>query len=189
MTHEEARDLMASAWETRRRAFGVAPEKKRELLGRAREELKRALARCQDDGTPVLRAQALHLLANVESDLGNPEPARALWEESVSILRGTDDTLQLAHKLRHLGDLHRRCRRPDEAEVHYVEALELYRAQEDPGSLGVANATRSMAALVESRGDTERALELWRETRDLYAAVEVAEGVAEAQGRIDRLSN
>ena len=118
--------------------------------------------------------------------MGHEDRARSLWEEAVGILRETEDVLQLAHKVRHLGDLHRRCGRLGEAEDCYSEALALYRAHDGPGSIDFANATSRMADLKEHGG--ESALELWRESRDLFAAVELEAGVEEAERHIQRLT-
>ncbi len=188
MANEQAIELMQSAWATRRASFDAAPAEKLVLITQAKRELDTAVAMCRDQGSPVLHAQAVHLLANVELDMGHEDRARSLWEQAISLLRETDAVLQLAHKVRHLGDLHRHCGRLDDAESCYSEALALYREHDAPGSLGFANAVRRMADLKERRGDAVQALALWRETRDLYAAVDMAPGVEEAERHIERLT-
>ena len=135
MANREAIDLMRSAWVTRRSSFEADPEKQMTLMTKAKDDLLTAVALCRDSGTPVELAQALHLLANVEHDMGKDDRAQSLWEEAVAILREADDVLQLAHKVRHLGDLHRHCGRLSEAETCYDEALALYREHDEPGSL------------------------------------------------------
>ena len=130
----------------------------------------------------------MHLLANVELDMGHAGRAQSQWEEAIRILRGTDDSLQLAHKVRHLWDLHRHCGRLDDAEACYSEALTLYREHDAPGSLDFANAVSRMADLEERRGNSAQALALWRETRNRYAAVDLAPGVEQAERHIDRCS-
>ena len=92
------------------------------------------------------------------------------------ILREADDPLQLAHKIRHVGDLHRHCGRWDDADTCYEEAAALYRRHDRPGGLDYPNAIRPMAILKERLGDRQRALALWREARALYAAVDI-EGI------------
>ena len=188
MAIEEALELMRSAWATRRASFDAEPAAKLELLTQAKQALTRAVAICRVEGPPSTRAEALHLLANLELELEHEEPARPLWEEAVEILRGTDEPLALAHKVRHLGDLHRRAGRLDEAEACYTEALTLYREHDAPGSLDFANAVNRMAELEERRGNRTRALALWNETHDLYAAVDVSAGVEEAERHIDALT-
>ncbi len=188
MTNEEAHELMQSAWAKRRASFDAAPAEKQALLTQAHHALSTASAMCRDQD-PVSHAQAVHLLANVEVDLGHEERARSLWEEAVSILRATDDALQLAHKVRHLGDLHRHCGRLGDAEACYFEALMLYRAHDCEESLDFANAVRRMAKLKELQGDPAQALALWHETRDSYAAVGMTPGVEEADNCIERLTH
>lgn len=182
MGRKQANDLMRSAWATRRSSFEAGPEERLGLMERAREELRAAVVLCRDGGPPVELAQALHLLANVEHDMHEDDQARSLWEESVTILRRTGDALQLAHKIRHLGDLHRHGGRLADAEACYDEALSLYRAHDTPGSLDFANAVRRGALLKELQGDKDAALALWRETRELYRAVATASGVDVASG-------
>lgn len=189
MSSEEAQELMQSAWAKRRASFDAAPAEKLVLLTQAQHALSSAVVMCRDQDSPVSHAQAVHLLANVEVDLGHEERARSLWEEAVSILRATDDALQLAHKVRHLGDLHRHCGRLGDAEACYSEALTLYRAHDGEGSLDFANAVRRMAKLKELQGDPTQALALWHETRDSYAAVGMTPGVEEAGNCIERLTH
>ena len=187
MGNEEAHELMRSAWAARRASFDATPAEQLALMTQAKQDLAAAVAMCRDRGSPVAHAQALHLLANVEHDMGKDDRAQSLWEEAVAILREADDVLQLAHKVRHLGDLHRHCGRLREAETCYDEALALYRAHDKPGSLDFANAVRRLAILREQLGDKDTALALWQETRKLYLAVEMAPGVDESEQHIARL--
>lgn len=188
MTDPDARTLMQKAWAARRGSFEADPEEKQATLTQAIVDLETAASLCREQGSSVDYAQAVHLRANVELDLGNVDRAWSLWDEAVAVLRGTDDALQLAHKVRHLGDLHRHCGRLDDAESCYAEALSLHREHDSPGSLDFANASSRMADLKEHRGERTEALGLWRETRDLYDAVGLARGVEDAEQRIDRLS-
>lgn len=90
----------------------------------------------------------------------------------------------LAHTVRHLGDIHRDAGHFDLAEPCYHEALSLYRSDKRTPSLDLANAVRPLAILKENTGDFEEARRLWEETRDLYAAVNVSQGVAESSARL-----
>jgi len=189
MPDAEAEELMRSAWAKRRASFDAPPEEKLALLTRAQVDLTSAATMCRDQASPVSHAHAIHLLANVEVDLGHQERALSLWEEAVELLRATDDFLQLAHKVRHLGDLHRHCDRLSDADVCYSEALTIYRAHDGEGSLDFANAIRRMAKLKELQGDRTQALALWRETRESYAAIEMTPGVEEADACIARLTD
>ncbi len=193
MTDRDSDELMRTAWATRRASFGASPERRDELLAKAREDLLTAASQCRAENSPVARAQALHLLANVEHDMHDDEQARAHWEESIAILRGTDEVLQLAHKVRHLGDLHRHCRRLPEAAACYDEAIALYREHDRPGSLDFANAVRRVALLREQMGDRESAVAAWEEAGGLYRAAEAASGtdlsagVEESERHVARL--
>ena len=178
---------MQSAWARRRASLDAPPDEARAALTRAREELSEAVRILGEGGGPVSYAHAVHLLANVELDSGDEAQALSLWEEAVQVLRAADDALQLAHKVRHLGDLHRHCGRLEEADGHYSEALSLYRRHDRPGSLDFANAVSRVAALKDQLGERELAFQLWCEARDLYAAVGIAPGVEEAEAHMRRL--
>lgn len=52
----------------------------------------------------------------------------------------------------------------------------------------MANAVRPMAILQADLGNTGEALTLWQEARDLYATVDIAAGVEEAERWMERLS-
>lgn len=189
MTSQEAQELMQDAWSLRREALEANPVRRHELLEQARAELQRAAEICRDQGACVDYAQAIHMTAKIELDQDHVERARELWERAIGILRKTDDALQLAHKVRHLGDLHERCGRSTDAEGCYAEALALYHEHDGAGSIDYANAVRRMAGLKERSGDPGEALALWRETRELYDAVDLAPGVEEAERRILRLTS
>jgi hypothetical protein len=51
----------------------------------------------------------------------------------------------------------------------------------------LANAIRPLAILKERAGEVEEAIHLWRQARDLYAAVNVQAGVAESSAHISDL--
>ncbi len=177
---------MRSAWAKRRSSFDATPTDCRSLLAAAKQELTEASELSRSTGGATY-AQAIHLLANVEVDLDEPGRARRLWEEAIAILRTTDDVLELAHKLRHLGDLHHRAERLAAAAACYDESLLIYREHTGPGSLDFANAVSRAAELQERLGERAEAARLWRETRDLYASVNLPAGVEQAERRLQRL--
>ena len=109
-------------------------------------------------------------------------------EEAVSICRGVGDNMQLAHKVRHLGDLHRHQGRLDDAKDCYDEALALYRNHEDPPDLDFANAVSRMAALKEDTQSTQEAIRLWHEAHDLFKAANVPSGVTMCSKHISELT-
>jgi tetratricopeptide (TPR) repeat protein len=110
-----------------------------------------------------------------------------LYEEAVAFCRGEDDALQLAHTVRHLGDIHQDMGHIDLAEPLYREALKLYGGLGQTPRLELANAIRPLAILKERAGEVEEAIHLWRQARDLYAAVNVQAGVAESSAHISDL--
>lgn len=187
MTTLDAREMMKTAWATRRQSFASSGNEQEVLINEARRDLVNAVEIFRKNGPQHDLAQAIHMLANVESDIGHTDIAQNLWEEAVSICRDIGDTLQLAHKVRHLGDLHCRQRRLDQAETCYVEALQLYRDHEDPPKLDFANALTRYANLKEVRQLPQVALQLWTDARDLFEAIGLVAGVEECSRHISRL--
>lgn len=159
-----------------------------ERLTDAHRDLSEAVAMCRRAGVagPDL-ALALRKLAQLERDLGNGDRAQSLQAEAVALLRNADQPLRLAHAVRHLGDIHQDAGRTDQAELCYHEALALYRADPQTQPLDLANAIRPLAILKERTGDDALAMSLWREAQNLYATVDVAQGIAESQARLARL--
>lgn len=141
--------------------------------------LRVAVARLRTHGSRAELAQALRNLGELERRLPG-DAAQRHYEEAVGILRELDEPLELAHTIRHLGDIHHDRRRPELAEPCYHEALALYRryGQSEPGNF--ANAVRVLAVLKEEAGEMEEATRLWQEAHDLYATVGESMGVAES---------
>lgn len=133
----------------------------------------------------ALRLRNAAEAARHEGDLPR---AHELYGRAVSMLRDSDRQFLLAHTVRHLGDVYADLCDWKNAEPCYSEALAIYRAAPDPPPLDKANAIRSMAVLKEQTGAIEEALALWQEARDLYAALEIAEGVAGTSSHIARLT-
>ena len=141
--------------------------------------LRRAVARARRQGSRAELARALKGLGELERWLPG-DAALQHYGEAVGIYRELDEPLELAHTVRHLGDIHNDRRRPKLAEPCYHEALALYRryGQSQPGHF--ANAVRVLAVLKEEAGEMEEATRLWREAHDLYASVGEPMGVAES---------
>jgi tetratricopeptide (TPR) repeat protein len=132
-------------------------------------------------------ASALGKLAHVLRDLGRDDEALPISEEAVRVSRSCGDASQLAHAVRHLGDLHRGAGRLVEAERCYTEALALYRAEPSPDALDVANALRPAALLKASQGDRARARALFAEARALYQQAGIVAGVEECSRQMAQL--
>jgi|SRR5947209_966000 len=153
----------------------------------ARRDLVAAVGLLREEGGRVDLAQALRNLGEFERRLDG-EAARRHYEEAVAIFREWGEPLRLAHTVRHLGDVYYEANRAELAEPCYHEALALYRSHAHTPLHDLANAIRSLAVLKEDAGDTEEARRLWGEAHDLYAAVDVAPGVAESAARLARLA-
>jgi tetratricopeptide (TPR) repeat protein len=110
------------------------------------------------------------------------------YRRAVAIARNSDDSLLLAHRVRHLGDAYYYARRLELAEPCYVEALSIYRRHQHTPSLDLANAIRSFAVLKHELGATEEAQRLWQEAHDLYLATNTSAGVSESAARLALLA-
>ena len=184
---KNALDLIDRAWRTRHRAFQKRPDTEEELqrvIAGVHGDLEKAVAICRDVGAKRELSMALGRLGHVVEDA---EAKLACYLEAVAAARECGDAMQVAHAVRHLGDVHRNAGRRAEAKGCYDEALDLYRGKAAP-TLDVANAVRPMAILQADLGERKEALALWQEARELYATVDIAEGVEEADRWIERLT-
>jgi tetratricopeptide (TPR) repeat protein len=150
----------------------------------AHRDFVAAVGLCCGNGDRRELIRALKGLGQIECDLARAAAARPLYEEAVLLCRVEKDGLLLAHTIRHLGDVYRAVGHPELAEPCYHEALAIYRADAATTPLDLANAIRPLAILEEGTGRMAEAARLWTEARDLYAAVAVAEGVAECSARL-----
>ena len=129
---------------------------------------------------------ALAQRAKAARNAGRLAEAIALYAEAAESARREGDALTLAHRLRHIGDIHLDQDRTDAAAPFYDEALALYRSRADVRPLDLANALRPMALLNEARDQPEAARHCWSEARDLYAREGVEAGVAECERHLAR---
>ena len=180
-------ELMESAWAARRAAFDLSGPERLQVLREAGVDLGHAAEMLRDTSQEVPYAHALHLRAQIELELGEQERAEELWRASVAVLRAANDPAQLAHKVRHLGDLELGRGRFERAAQHYTEALDLYRSLANPDEPALANALNRMALLKERIGETAEAEALWSEVRDRYADLGIEAGVKEAELHLDEL--
>ena len=154
----------------------------------AHRDLSEAVALSRNADSAANLALALRKLAQIERDQGHGDLALPLQAEAVTLLREQDDPLKLAHAVRHLGDIHQDVGRLDQAGPCYDEALAVYRSHPQTAPLDLANAIRPLAILKERSGDSAAAMGLWQEAAELYATVDIAQGVAESQARLARLA-
>lgn len=153
-----------------------------------RRALVEAEALCRSSGDERRLVDVLKGLAQLDRDTGAAARARPIYEEAVAVCRRLDDPLLVAHTVRHLGDLMMELCDAADAGRCYDEAVALYRASAGRDDLDFANVLRPAAVHAEAVGDTQSALRLWREARDLYERAAVDAGVMECTGRIERLS-
>ena len=117
--------------------------------------------------------------ANVLHERGEAEQARTLYDDALRQARAAGDPVSLAKALRHVSDLDRTAGDPEAALAAAEEAATLYGAQGPEHRLDLANALRLTALALEALG--RPALQPWREAGDLYAALDIAAGLAEAE--------
>jgi tetratricopeptide (TPR) repeat protein len=154
----------------------------------AQHDLVEAVDVCRTTNNQLELAAALTALGQIERDLHHLDASRQLYEEAVTIYRAQGNDRRLAHTLRHLGDIHRSEGHTEVAESYYNQALSLYRNDKQTPPLELANALRGLAILKHDSGADGQARLLWIEARDLYAIVNVKEGVAESSHRLALLS-
>ena len=144
------------------------------------------------DGTlgedPASRATLYEELAYVERSLRDLDASRERYLQSSQIYRSLDNPMKTARTMRHAADILREQKRPDQAELFYSEAIEIYRRHDETPPLDLGNAIRGFALLKEDSGDRSQALRLWREARDLYQLVGIDAGISESTARIRSLA-
>jgi tetratricopeptide (TPR) repeat protein len=155
----------------------------------AHRDFAAAVMLCRRSGARRELVRALKGLGQIERDLDHGGAALPLYEEAVAICREESDALLLAHTVRHVGDIHQDAGHSGLAEPCYVEAITIYRNDQQTEPLDLANAIRPLALLKDDAGEIEEAKRLWAEARDLYAAANVREGVAESSRRLARLDD
>jgi len=135
--------------------------------------------------------------AQIERDTGDFDKAIAFQEQALAIARDLNDNKNLAHVIRHMGDILQSAGRHNDADPYYREMLALYQSLSDVPPLEFANAVRSVAMHEQNCGNTDEACRLWHEARDLYAGLDEVframtgsnanPGVAEADRRLAAL--
>lgn len=164
---------------SRHARFKSPDDSKRDVIEAVR------LARASDDRLQL--AQALTALGQIERDLHNIDVALLHYEEAATIYRAANVPLKLAHTIRHIGDIRQEAGRFAEAESPYREAVALYRDNVETPPLDLANVIRGLALLTGNTGRFQEAKALWGEAREIYAAANVAAGVAESNRRLSML--
>ncbi len=119
---------------------------------------------------------------------GRSDEAIELYARAAGQARLQGDALVLAHRLRHIGDIHQDAGRDAEAAPFYDEALALYRSRADAPVLDLANLLRPLAMLKEKAGDRAEAKTLWAEAATLYETAGVEIGAKESARRLALLA-
>lgn len=117
--------------------------------------------------------------AHVLHERGEGAQARTLYDEALHRARAAGDPVGLAKALRHISDIDRRAGDPEAALAAAEEAATLYGALGPEHRLDLANALRLTALALEALG--RPSLQAWREAGDLYAELDIAAGLAEAE--------
>jgi tetratricopeptide (TPR) repeat protein len=148
----------------------VARREKR--LDDARAAFAEAADSARKSGVLSDLAAALTNQAQIERDTGFLDKALAYQLDALAIARGLNEPQNLAHVLRHVGDILQAANRHADADSYYREMLALYRATPDTPPLDIANAVRSVALHAQNLGQKDEARRLWREARDRYATLD-----------------
>ena len=171
------------------RLMNQAAQARREgRLADAKRGWTEAISLCRHTGSRHDLITTLKGLGQIERELQNGDAALALYEEAVTLSVVAGEPLLLAHTIRHLGDIHLDAERLELAERCHDEAVALYRENaKQTAALDLANAIRPLAILQERKGNLEQAKSLWKEAKELYAAVDVPAGVAESSSHLAQL--
>ena len=152
-----------------------------------RDIIKVILLLCQAGAHEDL-VTAIERLGHLEMDLDRWDEARGVYEEGIRICRNAGDSFGMAHKIQHLGMVHRHAGREDEAWACFQEALSLYRGRKQPPKLNYANAIMAVVQLKEELDQVDQAKELLTEARELNQAMNVQASVGDCSNRIAKLS-
>jgi tetratricopeptide (TPR) repeat protein len=119
--------------------------------------------------------------------------ARAHYGHAAEMYREQGDVLAYAHTIRHVADIWmqegktRQEGNAVDAKPLYEEALEIYRSNLDTKLLDLANTVRPCALVQEALGNTDFAMALWEEARNLYGSLRIEAGVEECGARLSKL--
>jgi tetratricopeptide (TPR) repeat protein len=110
--------------------------------------------------------------AQIERDTRNFAEAFAFQSDAIALERPLGAPRTLAHMLRHAGDILQDWGRHADADPYYDEMIALYKSLADIPPLELANALRSVALHTGFMGERQKSIELWRDVRNRYAALD-----------------
>ncbi len=167
--------LLKAAWTERRNGNN---EEVRRLLVRALQD-------CSSDDYNSL-GRIYHIYGQLESDKDHFSAAIEQFRKSLMYYEKGGDVNKIAHSMRHNADLESELNNLSESEHLYRKAINLYRSF-DVSEGDLANALRGFGLLLEKQNNTEEAIGVWKETKNLYQVCGLREGVDEAQNKLDSL--
>lgn len=176
MDNSKIKQLLREAWAKRLE----------EKYDEARNLVKEAHRLCENDDYNAL-GRIFHVYMQFESDHDNPLKALELCRQSLMYYKKANNLNKVAHSTRHIADLERNYGNEDDSERNYREAIEIYRSNSNTSKGDLANALRGFCLLLEKRGKIEEAILVWKETKALYLACGLQEGVDEANLKLDSL--
>ena len=145
----------------------------------ARHLAEEAQKLCKDDDYNSL-GRIFHVYMQFESDHNDPSKALELCQQSLAYYKKGGDPDKVAHSTRHIADLERHLGYVDDSERNYREAIGIYKCNPNTNKRNLANALRGLGLLLENGGNTKEAIAVWKETKELYLACNLQEGVDEA---------
>ena len=140
-------------------------------LNDAAEAFAKATTLCRAANDRRALMHALTREAQIARDRGKWAEALVFQQQALMHARDICEAGQLAHVVRHLADILDEMGRHDEATCLYEEMTALYSRSPDTSPLELANAIRSVACHEEALGNRDRAVSLWCDLRDRYAAL------------------
>jgi tetratricopeptide (TPR) repeat protein len=147
----------------------------------ARQLFRSSLRACGKNGDTGLKADIYVALGKVERDLKQNQPAVSHYRSAAELYRARNETMKLAHAVRHVVDILREMGKLDESEPFTMEAIAIYRRHEPLPRMSLANALRVAALLKEEEQIPDEALRFWTEARELYRLEGVHAGAAESE--------
>ena len=152
----------------------------------ARHLVKEAQGICKDDDYNFL-GRIFHIYMQFESDQDNYSNALEFCQKSLRFYRKTKNLDKIAHSTRHIADLERHLGNEADSERNYREAIGIYKGNSNTNKGDLANALRGFGLLLEKRGNIEEAIAVWKDTKELYLACNLQDGVDEANLKLDSL--
>ncbi len=128
-----------------------------------------------------------HVYMQFESDHDNYSKAIEFCKKSLSHYERANNLDSIAHSTRHLADLQCNLEKYAESEQNYRKAIDIYRNNPETHIGNLANALRGFGLLLEKNKKLAEAIDVWKETKELYASLHLQEGVDEADEKLKSL--